>query len=97
MVRHADERSAANGITNIARSIGLLLAPLLLGHLASAPPRSLAFNMPWFICGALKIVYDLTLYATFQSKARAAAGASGFGGWGPNARTRAIIPREIQA
>ena len=61
------ERSAANGITNIARSIGLLIAPLLLGLMTVAQPGSLIFNLPWFICGVLKVIYDLTLYAMFKA------------------------------
>jgi len=60
MVVASDERSAAGGITNIVRSLGMSLAPLLLGYLSSAQPRtSLRFNAPWVISGVLKIGYDI--------------------------------------
>lgn len=61
----SDERSAAGGITNIARSVGLLFAPLLLGYLSSADPGSALFNAPFYVAGSLKIVYDLVLYRLF--------------------------------
>jgi len=35
--------------------------------MSGAPVGSLTFNMPWFICGVLKIIYDLTLYFMFQA------------------------------
>jgi hypothetical protein len=63
----SDERSAANGLTSIARSVGLLISPLILAYMTAAAPGSTLFNMPWFICGLLKVVYDLTLYASFQA------------------------------
>ena len=60
-----DERSAAAGVTGIARSLGvaaspLIAAPLLVGVAASRRCRS---SSP----AALKIVYDLLLYRRFQS------------------------------
>lgn len=36
-VVESDERSAAGGITNVARSLGLSFAPLLLGKIISEP------------------------------------------------------------
>ena len=63
----SDERSAANGLTSIARSVGLLISPLILAYMTAAAPGSTLFNMPWFVCGLLKVVYDLTLYASFQA------------------------------
>ncbi|MDS4041560.1 MAG: MFS transporter [Candidatus Competibacter sp.] len=59
-----DERSAASGITNIARSIGAALSPLLSGLLLANP---LLVNAPLFLAGGLKIVYDLLLYRRFRA------------------------------
>ncbi len=57
-----DERSAAAGVTGIARSVGAALAPLasapLIGGLVLA-------SLPFIISGGLKIVYDLLLYRSF--------------------------------
>ena len=64
-VVHPDERSAAAGITTIARSVGAALAPLasapLIGGVALA-------SLPFVISGSLKIVYDVLLYAGFRSR-----------------------------
>lgn len=59
-----DERSAASGITHIARSIGAALAPLLSGLLLAQPAL---VNAPLFLAGGLKIVYDLLLYRRFRA------------------------------
>lgn len=59
-----DERSAAAGITNIARSLGAALSPLLSGLLLAHP---LLLNTPIFLAGGLKIVYDLLLYRRFRA------------------------------
>ncbi len=59
-----DERSAAAGVTNVFRSGGTMLAPVLAGILF-ASPRTL--SLPFFIAGGLKIVYDLTLLAMFRA------------------------------
>mmetsp|Transcript_18074 Transcript_18074/g.25739 ORF Transcript_18074/g.25739 Transcript_18074/m.25739 type:complete len:484 (+) Transcript_18074:38-1489(+) len=66
MVVASNERSAAGGITNIARSVGLLLAPAITGYLSEAKPGSMKFNAPWIIAGVLKCVYDLTLWAMYH-------------------------------
>jgi MFS family permease len=59
-----DERSAAAGVTGIARTIGAGLSPVLTGPmLASASLLSL----PLFLAGGLKILYDLLLYRSFKS------------------------------
>jgi MFS family permease len=58
-----DERSAAAGITGIARSAGTSLAPLIAGPLLAVPTLA---AVPFFISGALKVVYDLSLWATFR-------------------------------
>lgn len=59
-----DERSAASGVTAIARSIGAALSPVLTGLFFSVPAL---FNAPYYIAGGLKIVYDLLLYREFNA------------------------------
>jgi len=58
------ERSAAAGVTAIARTLGAALAPGLTGLLIGMPAW---VNAPFFIAGILKIIYDLTLYRMFIS------------------------------
>ncbi len=58
-----DERSAASGITTVARSVGAAASPLLGGLLMAHP---LLFSAPFFVAGGLKIVYDLILYKVFR-------------------------------
>ena len=57
-----DERSAAAGITGVARTTGAALAPVFAGLLFARPSL---INLPFFIAGTLKIVYDLLLYRAF--------------------------------
>jgi MFS family permease len=59
-----DERSAASGVTAIARSVGASISPALTGLLFSIP---LLFNLPFFLSGGLKIIYDLLLYREFRA------------------------------
>jgi MFS family permease len=59
-----DERSAAAGVTTVARSIGAAVSPTLAGYLL-ADSRLMSF--PFFIAGGVKIVYDLWLYRAFVS------------------------------
>jgi MFS family permease len=59
-----DERSAASGVTAIARSIGASVSPALTGLLFSIP---LLFNAPFFLAGGLKIIYDLLLFREFRA------------------------------
>lgn len=57
-----DERSAAAGITTIARTTASAAAPSLTGSLFA-----LSFlSAPFFLAGALKIAYDLTLWRNFR-------------------------------
>ena len=58
-----DERSAAGGVTAVARSAGSSIAPAIAGRLLSAS----MLNAPFYICGGLKIVYDLLLYRRFRT------------------------------
>ncbi len=57
-----EERSAAAGITGVARTTGAAIAPALAGWMYARPSL---VNLPFFIAGALKIVYDLLLYRGF--------------------------------
>ena len=59
-----DERSAASGVTAIARSAGASISPMLTGLLFSIPAL---FNAPLFLAGGLKIIYDLLLFREFRS------------------------------
>src|SRR5437660_4710802 len=58
----AEERSAAAGITGVARTTGAALSPLFRGFTFA---RHALINLPCFIAGMLKIVYDLLLYKAF--------------------------------
>ncbi len=59
-----EERSAASGVTGVARTIGASLAPIFTGILFSNPAL---LSVPFLISGSLKIVYDLILYRSFQA------------------------------
>jgi predicted MFS family arabinose efflux permease len=59
-----DERSAAAGVTGIARTTGAALSPALSAPLVAS--ASLA-AVPFFLAGGLKIVYDLLLYRAFRA------------------------------
>jgi MFS family permease len=58
-----DERSAASGVTAIARSVGAAISPSLTGLLLSVPAL---ISTPFLFCGGLKLVYDLLLYRSFK-------------------------------
>jgi MFS family permease len=58
-----DERSAASGVTTIARSVGAALSPVLAGMLFATPAL---LGAPFFVAGGLKIFYDLLLYRSFS-------------------------------
>src|SRR5437870_7942485 len=57
-----EERSAAAGITGVARTIGAAVSPLFVGFMFARPSL---INLPFFIAGILKISYDLLLYREF--------------------------------
>lgn len=57
-----EERSAAAGFTNAVRPAAASLGPALAG----ASLQAAASGLPFFVAGGLKIVYDLTLWATFR-------------------------------
>jgi MFS family permease len=60
----SDERSAAAGVSGIARTIGASLSPALAGLLISNPAL---IGTPFFVAGGLKVIYDLLLYRNFRS------------------------------
>ncbi len=57
-----EERAAAASVTNVPRSFGSGLAPLLSGGLLAASP----FGWPLVIGGTLKITYDLLLLRGYR-------------------------------
>jgi MFS family permease len=59
-----DERSAAAGVTGIARTTGAALSPLIAAPLFAVPALA---AVPFFLAGGLKIVYDLALWRAFRS------------------------------
>ena len=60
-----DERSAAAGVTGIARSTGAALSSSIAPPLLASPALA---AIPFFVAGGLKIVYDLTLWALFRAR-----------------------------
>ena len=59
-----DERSAAAGVTGIARTTGAAISPVLVG--AARRERG-AGGAPFYLAGGLKILYDVLLYRAFTS------------------------------
>jgi len=57
-----EERAAAASVTNVPRSLGTGLAPLLAGWMLAHS----SFGWPLLVGGALKITYDLLLLAQFR-------------------------------
>lgn len=57
-----EERSAAAGITGVARTTGAALAPWIAGFLLGRPAL---LNLPFYLAGIVKIAYDLLLYRAF--------------------------------
>ncbi|KAJ3062129.1 hypothetical protein HDU98_001964 [Podochytrium sp. JEL0797] len=53
----SDERTAVIGLTNIVKSVGSALGPMLAGWLM----QNKQFDACFYVCGGLKIVYDLLL------------------------------------
>jgi len=58
------ERSAAAGITGVARTTGAAIAPIFAGFLFARPTL---ISVPFFIAGTLKIIYDVLLYNGFAA------------------------------
>lgn len=59
-----DERSAAAGVTGVARTLGAALAPAVAGPLYASAALS---GVPFLAAGALKIAYDLLLWRAFRA------------------------------
>lgn len=59
-----EERSAASGITGVARTIGAGLSPALAGLLLANP---VLIGAPFLIAGAIKLVYDLLLFVSLRA------------------------------
>ena len=57
-----DERSAAAGVTGVARTTGAALAPVFAGWMLARPEWT---SVPFILAGVLKIVYDVLLYRAF--------------------------------
>lgn len=57
-----DERSAAAGVTGVARSLGGAISPMPAAFLIG---NSLLMSVPFFLAGGVKIVYDILLYRMF--------------------------------
>ena len=60
-----DERSAAAGVTGVARTAGASLSPYLVGLLLA--PALAPMGWPFIISGALKLLYDGLVYWRFQA------------------------------
>jgi MFS family permease len=59
-----DERSAAAGVTGVARTTGAAISPSITGALLSYPAL---LNVPFYLAGGLKIIYDVLLYRSFRA------------------------------
>jgi MFS family permease len=57
-----EERAAAASVTNVPRSLGTGLAPLISGYLLAASD----FGWPLLIAGGLKVLYDLLLLKGYR-------------------------------
>jgi MFS family permease len=62
-----DERSAAAGVSGVARSIGAALSPSLAALFLA---DSALLSLPFFLAGGIKIAYDLLLYRAFAMSSR---------------------------
>jgi MFS family permease len=60
-----DERSAAAGVTGIARTTGAAISPLIAGPLLAVPGLA---AVPFLLAGGLKIVYDFLLWSAFRAR-----------------------------
>jgi len=58
------ERSAASGVTGVARTIGAGISPAFTGLLLANP---LLLGAPFVISGGIKVVYDLLLFRSFRA------------------------------
>lgn len=59
-----EERSAASGVTGVARTIGAGVSPAFTGLLLANPAL---LGAPFMIAGGIKVIYDLLLFISFQA------------------------------
>jgi MFS family permease len=59
-----EERSAAAGITTVARSVGAAISPSIATRWMAAPAL---MSLPLFLAGGIKIIYDVILWIAFAS------------------------------
>ena len=59
-----DERSAAAGVTGIARTVGAAISPSFSSVLVASAATA---AIPFFLAGGLKIIYDLLVYRDFRA------------------------------
>jgi MFS family permease len=59
-----EERSAAAGVTGVARSVGASVSPMLSAALMGVPAL---VGVPFFLAGGAKIAYDLLLFRAFNN------------------------------
>jgi MFS family permease len=59
-----DERSAAAGVTGVARTAGAAISPSLGAMLMSVPSL---MGVPFLLAGGLKVVYDLLIWRGFRA------------------------------
>ncbi|HTD57567.1 MAG TPA: MFS transporter [Solirubrobacteraceae bacterium] len=59
-----EERTAAASVTSLARSAGSAASPVISGALLQG--MLLTLGLPFVIAGAMKSIYDLTLWRTFR-------------------------------
>jgi MFS family permease len=60
-----NERSAAAGVTGIARTTGAAVSPLIAAPLIASPAL---MGLPFILAGSLKVVYDLALWGLFRAR-----------------------------
>jgi len=60
-----EERSAANGVTSLARTTASALSPSVTGALFNA--GGIGLSVPFFVAGGLKLLYDFLLYRSFKA------------------------------
>ena len=56
------ERTMATGISNIASNSATAISPSVTGIVM----QFISLSIPFYVCGVLKILYDLTLYRNFR-------------------------------
>lgn len=57
------ERSAAAGVTGIARTVGAAVSPIVAGPLYASAALA---SVPFFVGGGLKVIYDLLVWRSFR-------------------------------